>query len=38
MTTIHISSETKKRLSDLGKKGQSYEDIVVGLISKVDIK
>jgi len=33
-TTIKLSKETKKRLDDLGKKGMTYEEIILDLISK----
>lgn len=32
-TTIKLSKETKKRLEDLGKKGMTYEDIIINLMS-----
>jgi len=33
-TTIKLSEETKRRLSDLGKKGMTYEEIVKNLLLK----
>lgn len=33
MTTISISEETKERLNDAGKKGDTYEDIVSRLLN-----
>jgi predicted DNA-binding protein len=36
-TTIKLSKETKRRLDDLGKKGMTYEEIILNLISKVKI-
>ena len=32
LTTISISKETKERLDNVGKKGQTYNDIVAGLL------
>jgi predicted DNA-binding protein len=37
-TTINISMETKKRLSALGKHGQSYNDIVVEILDAIEEK
>ncbi len=34
ITSIQISKETKKRLGDLGKKGETYEDIIKKLLQK----
>ena len=33
MTTIKLTFETKSRLSDLGKKGMTYEQIINNLIT-----
>ena len=35
-TTIRISKETKKRLSEHGKHGQNFDDIVNELLNKVN--
>ena len=32
ITSIQISRETKKMLDDLGKKGETYEEIILRLI------
>ena len=32
MATIRVSPETKTSLAKLGNKGDSYEDIILGLI------
>ena len=31
-TTIQLSRDTRDKLADLGKKGDSYEDIILNLI------
>lgn len=31
-TTIRISKETRNRLKDFGKKGESYDDILFDLL------
>jgi hypothetical protein len=31
--TIQVRSETKRRLDDLGKKGETYEEIICKLIN-----
>jgi len=33
-TTIKLSKETKKRLDEFGKKGMTYEEIIINLMSK----
>lgn len=35
-TSIWISKEVKKRLATFGKKGDSYEDIIVKLMDEKD--
>ncbi len=35
-TTIRVSEETKKRLSEHGKHRQSFDDIVKELLDKVN--
>ena len=32
VTTIQLSPTTRDKLKDLGKKGESYEDIILRLI------
>ena len=34
ITSIQLSRETKKKLEDIGKKGETYEEIVLRLLSK----
>lgn len=34
MTTISVSEETKKKLDDIGKKGQTYDEILQELLKK----
>ena len=36
VTTIRISKETKKRLSEHGKHSQNFDDIVKELLDKVN--
>jgi predicted DNA-binding protein len=31
-TTIQLSPETRNKLRDLGKKGETYEDIILRLL------
>jgi len=38
ITTIRISVKTKNRLDPLGKKGDSYEDIIKKLIDSYEKK
>jgi predicted DNA-binding protein len=33
-TTIKLSRETKKRLDDLGKKGMTYEEVILTFLPK----
>jgi hypothetical protein len=32
LTTIQLSKETREALADMGKKGETYEDIIKKLI------
>jgi predicted CopG family antitoxin len=32
ITTIQISKETREKLADMGKKGETYDDIIKKLI------
>jgi len=32
VTTIQLSPATRDKLKELGKKGQTYEDIILGLM------
>jgi hypothetical protein len=32
ITTIRISERTKQKLDDVGKKGETYEDIILKLL------
>ena len=34
-TTIKISKYTKNKLDELGKKGESYEDIILRIIIEI---
>jgi len=34
VSCIQLTVETKKLLDNLGKKGMTYEEIILGLISK----
>lgn len=34
MTTISVSEETKKKIDDIGKKGQTYDEILQELLKK----
>jgi predicted CopG family antitoxin len=34
ITTIQISKETREKLADIGKKGETYDDIIKKLIKK----
>jgi len=34
ITTIQISFETKKKLEKMGKKGETFEDIILKLLKK----
>ena len=36
MTTIRISEETKEKLRRRGVKGQTYEEIILELLRKVE--
>ncbi len=38
LTTITLSKETRDDLKDLGKKGETYEDIIKWMIGKIDYK
>ena len=32
ITTIQITQQTRDKLKDLGKKGETYEDVIVRLL------
>jgi predicted CopG family antitoxin len=34
ITTIQISKETREKLADIGKKGETYDDVIKKLIIK----
>jgi predicted CopG family antitoxin len=34
ITTIQISKPTREKLADMGKKGETYDDIIKKLIEK----
>jgi len=36
MTSIQITRETKARLARLGKKGETYESIIIWLMDSID--
>lgn len=35
-TTISVKKETKKRLEDKGKKGQTFDELINELIDKIE--
>ena len=35
-TTIQIESETRDRLKERGRKGESYDTIINGLLDKIE--
>ena len=35
ITTIQISQQTRDKLKDLGKKGETYEDVIVRLLKEL---
>jgi len=37
-TSIKINKETAQRLAELGKKGQTYNDIIVKILNKIERK
>jgi predicted CopG family antitoxin len=34
ITTIQITKETRKKLKDIGKKGETYNDIILRLLEE----
>lgn len=38
MTSIQITRETKTRLAGFGKKGDTYEDIIIRLMDQMERK
>ncbi len=34
LTTVQLSLETRDKLKDLGKKGETYEDVILRLIKE----
>lgn len=34
MTSLQISKETKKKLDEIGKKSETYEDIILKLLQR----
>lgn len=36
VTTISIRQETRKKLMELGKKGETYDDVINRLISRLE--
>jgi len=34
VTTIQLSANTREKLKDLGKKGETYDEIILKLIKK----
>lgn len=36
LTTIQVRSETKKRLVDIGKKGESYDAVISRILDERD--
>ena len=34
ITTIQITQQTRDKLKDLGKKGETYEDVIVRLLKE----
>jgi len=34
ITTIQLTAETREKLKELGKKGETYEDIILRLIKE----
>jgi predicted CopG family antitoxin len=35
ITTIQITQQTRDKLKDLGKKGETYEDVIVRLLKEL---
>ena len=35
ITTIQISQQTRDKLKELGKKGETYEDVIVRLLKEL---
>ena len=38
VTTIQLSKETRNQLKDLGKKGETYDEIIKRLMKQVSAK
>lgn len=38
ITTIRISEFTKNKLEQLGKKGESFEDIIIRVLTEQEMK
>jgi len=36
VTTVSIRQETRKKLMELGKKGETYDDVINRLISRLE--
>ena len=34
ITSLRITDETREKLNDIGRKGQSYEEIIINLIKE----
>jgi len=36
LTTIQVKTETKEKLKEIGKKGESYDDVINRILEKRD--